>query len=375
MALTSKQIDDLTTLLAGTLSDYDLERLVGLSTGDELYVHWVGRGMPLGRTIRELLRALEQEGATSQFLAEVYRERPKRGDVRLQIALLYPEIIGLAAQSPPLFDLQESGAPGPAVADGAFAPGLQRNIKPHLQQLNIGTWAIDLMRTQRQVCRIEIEDGAAGSGFLIGPEAVLTNWHVVEKAVARGVVAKIACRFDYAERPDGGRDEGVRVPLHADGVVYHRPYAPAELTQVPDNPAPTATELDFALLRLARPIGAEALGGQPRGWVALPSTAADPAEGAPLIIVQHPDGGPMKLAIDTQAVLPLPPPPDRPRLRYSTNTESGSSGSPVFNMDWTLVALHHFGDPAWGTPQFNQGVPAHLIRADLVAAGHAAFLG
>ena len=29
------------------------------------------------------------------------------------------------------------------------------------------------------------------------------------------------------------------------------------------------------------------------------------------------------------------------RLRYQTNTEDGSSGSPVFNREWRVVALHH----------------------------------
>jgi len=44
-------------------------------------------------------------------------------------------------------------------------------------------------------------------------------------------------------------------------------------------------------------------------------------------------------------------------------------------MDWELVALHHFGDPAWQAPQFNQGVPIDLIRASIEARGHGALLG
>src|SRR6185295_12247422 len=33
-------------------------------------------------------------------------------------------------------------------------------------------------------------------------------------------------------------------------------------------------------------------------------------------------------------------------LWYSTDTLSGSSGSPVFSNDWLVVALHHSGVPA-----------------------------
>ena len=63
------------------------------------------------------------------------------------------------------------------------------------------------------------------------------------------------------------------------------------------------------------------------------------------------------------------------RVRYATNTEPGSSGSPCFDMNWQLAALHHYGDPAWLNPKYNQGVPAHLIRQKIAAEGHAALLG
>jgi V8-like Glu-specific endopeptidase len=64
------------------------------------------------------------------------------------------------------------------------------------------------------------------------------------------------------------------------------------------------------------------------------------------------------------------------RLRYKTNTEAGSSGSPCFTMDWTLVALHHLGDPARApAPAFNQGIPIELIRQRIVAQGQAAAIG
>jgi V8-like Glu-specific endopeptidase len=51
-------------------------------------------------------------------------------------------------------------------------------------------------------------------------------------------------------------------------------------------------------------------------------------------------------------------------LRYTTNTQPGSSGSPVFDFEWNLVALHHLGDPAFDklTAEFNQGIPANAIR-------------
>ena len=50
----------------------------------------------------------------------------------------------------------------------------------------------------------------------------------------------------------------------------------------------------------------------------------------------------MKLALDTKAVIGLNG--NGTRLRYRTNTEPGASGSPVFTVDWSIVALHHYGD-------------------------------
>jgi hypothetical protein len=106
----------------------------------------------------------------------------------------------------------------------------------------------------------------------------------------------------------------------------------------------------------------ETLNARRRGWLRLPTMLPDLSLKDPLLIVQHPDGAPLKLAIDTSAFLELNS--NRTRMRYTTNTEPGSSGSPVFDLEWNLVALHHLGDPAVDklTPEFNQGVPLDIVR-------------
>src|SRR5262249_36255187 len=85
-----------------------------------------------------------------------------------------------------------------------------------------------------------------------------------------------------------------------------------------------------------------------------------------ILIVQHPRGRPMELALGANAL--IGPNGNGTRVRYRTNTEPGSSGSPVFDLDWNLVALHHAGDPVYRlhyTAQWNQGIPFHLIAARL----------
>ena len=47
-------------------------------------------------------------------------------------------------------------------------------------------------------------------------------------------------------------------------------------------------------------------------------------------------------------------------LRYTVPTGRGSSGSPKFDGDWRLVALHHAGDPNWSA-RYNQDIPVSKI--------------
>jgi V8-like Glu-specific endopeptidase len=75
--------------------------------------------------------------------------------------------------------------------------------------------------------------------------------------------------------------------------------------------------------------------------------------------MQHPKAEPLKLAFDTDAIIGLNP--NGTTVTYRTNTEGGSSGSPCFDINWNLVALHHSGDPDWLNPTYNAGTPFSAI--------------
>ena len=162
---------------------------------------------------------------------------------------------------------------------------------------------------------------------------------------------------------------GMAVPLAATGgILVSSPCSAAELTNSPNGSLPTPNELDFALLRLSRDVGKE--GTPARGSYVLPKTAYSFIVDQPVIIAQHPRGEPMKLAIDSRSIIGLNT--NSTRVQYRANTEGGSSGSPVFDLQWNLAALHHYGDPALGhAPEFNQGVVQLMaIREMIAAAGH-----
>jgi endonuclease G, mitochondrial len=68
-------------------------------------------------------------------------------------------------------------------------------------------------------------------------------------------------------------------------------------------------------------------------------------------IVQHPNGGPKQISIRSSRIVVLPEGAVAESVRqnfihYLTDTEPGSSGSPVLNDQWQVVALHHKAVPA-----------------------------
>jgi hypothetical protein len=370
--LSGQDIAKLAPLLADTLSFDNLELFTQASTGDRLYDVYVSRDKPKVAMITQLLNTLEELGRTPTFLAYVYAERPYRPDVRDQIAKLVPDAIEIPDRRIDL-SAQTKGVLQPNAPTNALAPGLQRNVRPYLAKLDVRVWGTLLVQIERQVCRVELEGNALGTGVLVGPDTVLTNWHVFEIAKSAGKVDRLGCRFDYELLPDGKVKAGQLLMLAGADCIDSSPCSAAEKTTNPDDPLPSPQELDYALLRLSSRAGDEQVGGGVRGWITLPKAVIPLPPDAPVLILQHPEGSPIKLAIDTQAAIGLNG--NGTRLRYRTNTDRGSSGSPAFTMDWNIVALHHYGDPKWQNPTFNQGVPIELIRQRIDANGFGDALG
>jgi hypothetical protein len=371
--LSGGDIAKLSKSLANSLNLEDLKSFVHASTGDRLYVEYVGEGKPLRPTITDLLNALEERGTTALFLHYVYVRRSGKPDLQQLIAELCPSALDAMPDRSIALSAQTAGKMQAEAPINALAPGLQRNVRPYLAKLDVRVWLERLIEIERRVCRIEQDGNAIGTGFLVGPDTVLTNWHVVKGAQAERKLAEVTCRFDYVKLANGTRDPGKVAGLRPDACLTFSSYSAAETTRTPETPPPTAEELDFALLQLETTVGLHTVGNAQRGWITLPNGPVPLPQDAPLIIVQHPEGEPMKLAIDTQAIIGRNA--NGTRVKYRTNTEPGSSGSPCFSMDWDLVALHHYGDPRWQLPLFNQGIPIHLIRQRIEAQGFGNALG
>jgi hypothetical protein len=335
-----------------------------------------------------VLRAFEQRGMTAILIAEVAAVRPLRADIQelyakcaraliddtrqqkieRNVALAY-ERFGLA----PAIGVQHGGEAVP-IPSGAQAGGkLEKIVKPLLQNQDAALWREMMIIREGQVCRAEIDGAPIGTGFLVGPEAVLTNYHVLENVIngAKGPAA-VMFRFDYKKLPtlevSAGEVTGLAAPPAA-WLIDSSPCTVGERNGKPDQSVPTVDELDYALVRLDRrignlPIPTAGADGRRRGWIEIPTAPPSLYAKMPLLILQHPRAAPLKLALDTDAVRQQNA--LNTRVRYVTNTEAGSSGSPCMDMDWGLVALHHYGDPAFcGAPDWNQGIPIWAIRQRL----------
>jgi hypothetical protein len=303
----------------------------------------------------ELIKSRQAAGELLRLVAAAQASQPHNPKLAV-----VGESLGLATQAPPRAELEKI-------------------VKKTSVPFDIAVWRERMAAREVSVCRIEVPmpDGTSfGTGFLVGPDLVLTNHHVID-----GVAdpAGIIVRFDYKARPGGGPiSEGVEVHLAGDWLVDSSPHSPVDLQGLPKHGVPDPDELDHALLRLAEPVGElpipsgkEAEPGAPaRGWIALPRKAWPFAANRSLFIIQHPSGTPMKLAMDLEATMTVNA--NGTRVTYQTGTEGGSSGSPCFNQLWDLVALHHAGDPSHSDfydPAFNEGIPIDRIVARLEARG------
>ena len=75
-----------------------------------------------------------------------------------------------------------------------------------------------------------------------------------------------------------------------------------------------------------------------RRWIEIPAAAPVPRPNDGITIVQHPRGGPLKLATNPNGVVGVSA--DGRLLYYNVNTEPGSSGSPCFDAHLDVMALH-----------------------------------
>jgi len=197
------------------------------------------------------------------------------------------------------------------------------------------------LQRARSVARVQLQTGGLGSGFLTVENLFVTNHHVLGTAEQ---AAAATLQFNYQQTPAG---------LDLEPVTFELKPSEGFVTSKTD---------DWTLVRVS---------GDPNPeWGAINIEPIDVSQVQRVNIIQHPSGGPKQIALYHNVVAFA----DDRRVQYLTDTLPGSSGSPVFDDRWRLVALHHSG--GWivqpGTKHSffrNEGINVNLIERALASSG------
>lgn len=183
--------------------------------------------------------------------------------------------------------------------------------------------------SSRSVAKVEkIKNGGkeVGTGFLFKIENesdelfFMTNFHVISN---KNDIKNTRIIFDYEEDIEGNTKASKTFKINETGPWYTSPVA----------------EFDVTIFRLVET--EEIL---QYGYIPLKKISVNKNEF--VNIIQHPGGQLKQIALYHNIVTNT----DNRVVQYLTDTMKGSSGSPVFNSNWEVVALHHSG----GTSKENE---------------------
>jgi endonuclease G, mitochondrial len=177
-------------------------------------------------------------------------------------------------------------------------------------------------RSARAVARIAFRDGRAqGTGFLISDQLLVTNNHVISSPEE---AASLVAEFEYELDPSDQVRTATRFALDPNTFF---------LTDDVD-------DLDYTIVAVGKRLSG------PRelkdfGWCFISDAEDKHALGEVANIVQHPDGRHKEVVLrENRLVARL-----ESVIHYVADTEPGASGSPVFNNEWKVIGLHHWGGP------------------------------
>ena len=205
-------------------------------------------------------------------------------------------------------------------------------------------WLRNAIEVSNSVARVKLPAGSA-TGFLITANILMTNNHVFENKTD---AANAKLQFNYQLLADGS-------PAKVD-----------EWTCDPDSLFKTSEDLDYSVVRVATKNGKEA--GEVWGSLNL-RHGATVSVGQRVNIVQHPQGRFKEIAFRDNQVMAAND--DEPFIQYLTDTDYGTSGSPVFDDWFNVVALHNQRVPDPQNPHRwyrNQGFRVDAILRDAASA-------
>ena len=202
-------------------------------------------------------------------------------------------------------------------------------------------------RAANAVCRIRAPSEGGewyGTGFLVGPRLLVTNNHVLANA---DEASQAEAEFAHEHDVDGVLRPPIQFNLRPHEIFFTDP------------------KLDVTFVAVA-PLSDGGVPLERYGWLQLLPPSGKGVDGEWVTIVQHPNGGPKQISIRSNRIVELRKGTVADDVRdnfvhYLTDTEPGSSGSPVLNDQWQVVAVHHKAVPAPGEVDKKTGEPTRYI--------------
>jgi hypothetical protein len=299
----------------------------------------------------KLIEHFTQRDILPDLVAAARERRPKNRAIA-DIA----EILGLTVTGP-RFD----------TLPGQPARPLEEIVQRNAKFIDPAIFRERLGPLEGQVCWLAFPGGRGGTAFLVGPDLILTNHHVVDPLIqSPGLASQVLARFDYKQTVAGKpitAKQVTEVRLAANDQWWVDGSPPSKKDWDAALGDAGVDELDFTLLRLATRVGDDPVGGASndpdvvsRGWIEAMAAGVAPEIGEQVFLLQHPKGEPLRLSVGTITAYNG----NKTRVRYDANSRDGSSGSPCFNADLQLCALHHAHDTQ-KPPRWNQAVPIAAI--------------
>jgi hypothetical protein len=332
---------------------------------------------------RLFLQAQIDVPASGRFAAEAVSQNPDR-DLAFEEALIFagnrgflPEFLSLVVRHK-----LEDGKIAKALAEQVVGDATLQAIRnaanglpqPHL----IWKGYADAMRW---TCAVEVDGHIEGTGFLVGPNLVLTAWHVVRslfkptiqgdgKTIYTPIDGRKNIRFLFDDLlvliAPGLLGPMRRLEVEADTAWYvvHSSCHSDELTdRLPSELSQLNDHWDYCVLRL------KSLPGLERRWVQLEATAVCPQGKETVYLFHHPAGQPMRA--NTSVLSPFSAAHAAAqdlRFLHQMNSLPGSSGGPCFDKSFTLFGIHQ-GTWEKGPDGANRGVPITKIIQHLSNRG------
>jgi endonuclease G, mitochondrial len=317
--------------ILGNLSDQLLSDLQTMNADGEV----IG-GVPLVRWLKNAADALSVRPDRQKFFRDFQIKAARSVDATKQ-----PQQPDPMKQERILFDSD--------LLPFGFLAGAARTGR------SVGRLSVPRFEGGQQTMKATSQDSVLffGTGWLIGKKHVVTNHHVIN-ARTEGEAPASAEDFEFQARSTFVQFD------------YNEENVPGDKFNIVALSAKNA-QLDYAVLELDREPGPE------RPPLPIWAKPIDFTGGTrlPVNIIQHPGGQPKQIAIRNNLAAAM----KGDDLAYFTDTAAGSSGSPVCNDRWYVLALHKASSISFGkynyqgkdTAWVNVGTTMERIVADLQA--------